>query len=471
MPYVVLDFSPEALEAARERDVLYVDGSGTEDEDLAAAGLERATRARRVVRLRRGQPLHHALGAHARPDLMIVARASDEDAAKKLRLAGADRVVQPYSTAGSEMAKLVAQAAGGGVPRHRLDAAAAPTSCFEEIEVTATCREAGRTIRDLRVRRQTGAMIVALRKRDGTFDTTPEPDATLDVGDVLIAVGTPEELRPLEELFAPREAVAANAVARLATRLGGAGGRAGRARAAERSRARRLRDERRAADSRRRQRRSPRELARGARGRGGGAATRSSARRSPGRASSTSGSTHGLVRRGARARSGRRAGVRRRLRRAAARRSRSRWSPRTRPGRSRSRRRGTARTATRSRACSSSRATRSSASTTTTTPARRWSASARRSRRSGAARSRPRTATAATTSPSSRASDGRPGADDARADRGDARALPHPLRLVGAAERAGDATARVPAAPRHVRGGRRRLGALVRLRRRRGPRR
>ena len=38
-------------------------------------------------------------------------------------------------------------------------------------------------------------MIVALRKRDGTFDTTPEPDATLDVGDVMIAVGTPEELQ------------------------------------------------------------------------------------------------------------------------------------------------------------------------------------------------------------------------------------------------------------------------------------
>jgi Trk K+ transport system NAD-binding subunit len=51
-------------------------------------------------------------------------------------------------------------------------------------------------------------MIVALRKRDGSFDTTPTPDARLDIGDVVIAAGTPEELRRLEELFAPREAVA-----------------------------------------------------------------------------------------------------------------------------------------------------------------------------------------------------------------------------------------------------------------------
>ena len=66
----------------------------------------------------------------------------------------------------------------------------------------------GKSIRDLRIRHETGAMIVALRKGDGTFDTTPEPDAVLDVGDVMIAAGTPDELRPLEELFAPREAVA-----------------------------------------------------------------------------------------------------------------------------------------------------------------------------------------------------------------------------------------------------------------------
>jgi len=49
---------------------------------------------------------------------------------------------------------------------------------------------------------------VALRKADGTFDTTPDPDATLDEHDVLIAVGTEEELRALETLFAPTEAVA-----------------------------------------------------------------------------------------------------------------------------------------------------------------------------------------------------------------------------------------------------------------------
>jgi voltage-gated potassium channel len=86
--------------------------------------------------------------------------------------------------------------------------AGAPELRFEEIEVTRTCGQAGKTIRELNVRSETGALIVALRKKDGSFDTTPTPEAILEVGDVMIAAGTPEELAALEDLFAPAEAVA-----------------------------------------------------------------------------------------------------------------------------------------------------------------------------------------------------------------------------------------------------------------------
>lgn len=207
VPFVVLDFSEDAIDAAREANDLFVEGTGTEDEDLAAAGLATA---RGLVASSDSDAdnLYITLSArNARPDLLIVARASDEDAAKKLRLAGANRVVQPYSTAGKEMAKLVLRPQVAAF-LDMVSTSGGPELLFEEIEVSATCREAGKTIRELKIRNATGAMIVALRKHDGTFDTTPSPDAALEVGDVMIAAGTPEELRRLEELFAPAEAVA-----------------------------------------------------------------------------------------------------------------------------------------------------------------------------------------------------------------------------------------------------------------------
>jgi voltage-gated potassium channel len=81
---------------------------------------------------------------------------------------------------------------------------AGPDLRFEEIEVREDSAQAGRSIRELRIRRTTGAVIVALRGADGTFDTTPNPDRVFELGDVLIAIGTEPELRALEDLFASR---------------------------------------------------------------------------------------------------------------------------------------------------------------------------------------------------------------------------------------------------------------------------
>jgi voltage-gated potassium channel len=205
--YVVLDFNPDAIEYAREHGDLFIEGNGTNDEDLEATGLAYALG---LVASSDSDVdnLYITLSARtARPNLLIVARASDEDVGEKLRRAGADRIVQPYSTAGREMAALVLKpqvaaflevvTGTGGADLH-----------YEEIEVTESSGQAGKSIRELRIRHETGAVIVALRKKDGTFDSTPDPDAVLEAGDVMIAAGSSDELRKLEELFSPREAVA-----------------------------------------------------------------------------------------------------------------------------------------------------------------------------------------------------------------------------------------------------------------------
>jgi voltage-gated potassium channel len=201
VPYVVVDYSEEALAAAKEHGDLFIEGDATKDEHLSQAGLDRA---KGLVASSDSDAdnLYIVLSARSIcPELQIVARASDEDAAKKLRLAGADRVVLPYATAGRTMANLVLKPQVTAF----LDAvttATGPDLHMAEIEIHRTCLQAGKTIRDIRVRHETGAIIVALRKQDGSFDTTPEPDVAIEPGDVIVGVGTTEELQRLEDLFA-----------------------------------------------------------------------------------------------------------------------------------------------------------------------------------------------------------------------------------------------------------------------------
>lgn len=203
----VLDLNHEAVDAARHDGLTCIEGTGTNDADLEAAGLSRA-RGLVVSSDSDVDNLYIALSARSlRPDLLIVARASTEDAATKLLRAGADRIVLPYATAGQEMAKLVLKPQVAAF----LDVVTSfggPDLRFEEIEVTEECGRAGRSIRDLRVRHETGALVVAVRHPDSTFDATPSPDTPLVPGDVLIAVGTASELQQLEELFSPSGTVA-----------------------------------------------------------------------------------------------------------------------------------------------------------------------------------------------------------------------------------------------------------------------
>jgi voltage-gated potassium channel len=201
-PYVVLDFSEDAIEAAREHGDHFIEGNATDDDDLQGAGLAHA---QGVVAASDSDAdnLYITLSARAaRPDLLVVARASNEDAARKLRLAGADRVVQPYAAAGRAMANLMLKPQVTAFIDVVTTAASGTDLRFEELEIPSGFGHAGRTIGQLRIRGATGAVVVAVRKRDGHFETTPNPDMTLEPGDVLIAAGTDDELQALDELFA-----------------------------------------------------------------------------------------------------------------------------------------------------------------------------------------------------------------------------------------------------------------------------
>ena len=206
IPYNVVELAPHQSALARARGELLVEGSATEDGVLAEAGLDRAKGLVACLGSDADNVYVVLTARGARPNLHIAARAAEDDAIEKLRRAGADRIVSPYQTAGRELATMLLKpqvaafldvAAGAGAPEFRL----------EQIEVTPSCASCGRTIRDLRIREVTGALVVAHRRGAGTFDTRPDPDLVLEPGDVLIGVGTDSEIGALEDLFRPTEAV------------------------------------------------------------------------------------------------------------------------------------------------------------------------------------------------------------------------------------------------------------------------
>jgi voltage-gated potassium channel len=191
-PYVVIDADPENREAAYAPGVRFILARPSDDEALREAGIERA---RAVVACvdSDAENIFIALSARElRPDIAIVARASQEEAESKLRRAGADRVISPYKASGTEMARLALHPNVTGT----MDVAAEYR--LEEITVQVGSVGAARTIGDVRG----GSFIVGVRHADGSFRPQPAPETVLAEGDVVMAIGTQRTLERLEELFA-----------------------------------------------------------------------------------------------------------------------------------------------------------------------------------------------------------------------------------------------------------------------------
>jgi voltage-gated potassium channel len=174
-------------------------GDATEDRVLESAGLSRARALVAALDTDAGNLFVTVSARSLRPDLFIVARARAEGSEEKLRRAGADRVVNPQSIGGARIAAFVLQP---NVTEF-LDIVMHDRALefrLEEVTVPSGSGIAGQSIRDVHLRDRTGALVLALREPDGAFNTNPSPDTMICAGQVLIAIGTVEELTALEQL-------------------------------------------------------------------------------------------------------------------------------------------------------------------------------------------------------------------------------------------------------------------------------
>jgi voltage-gated potassium channel len=189
------------LEADRVADVPYptVVGDATLDATLRAAGIEHADS---LIAALEGdaQNLFVTLSARAIvPKLFIVARARKDESVPKLANAGADRVVNPQELGAARMASFVARpnvAEFIDVVMHERSL----EFRMQELDVPERSVLAGQTLRDANLRQKTGVLVLALRLVDGTFTTNPDPDTLIEPHQVIIAVGTDDDLESLMKL-------------------------------------------------------------------------------------------------------------------------------------------------------------------------------------------------------------------------------------------------------------------------------
>lgn len=188
---VVIDEEAPRLEWAATHGLLTLQGDATDEDVLRRAGVEHAAA---LVTAIRSDPanLYVVLSAKGlRPDLQVIARASDESAARKMRRAGADEVVNPYQLSGNRIAGLM-------LAPHlsRFLAGTVASEHFTVREVSVPPRFVGQSVEELG--KQTGALVVAIW-RDGQ-PLRARGGETFAAGDTLLLAGASAEVEAVEGL-------------------------------------------------------------------------------------------------------------------------------------------------------------------------------------------------------------------------------------------------------------------------------
>jgi voltage-gated potassium channel len=193
---VVVEADPERAEAVPG---LWVCGDATDDAVMTAAGLERAASVVTAVDSDAANLFITLSARDRRDDLFIVSRVRDDANEAKLRQAGANRIVNPQEIGGGRIAAL---ALAPNVADF-LDVVMHDGSLefrLADITVPESSPLAGKSLRDAQVRDRTGALVLAIRNEGGEFTTNPAPESELRQGDVLIAIGTQDQLEELQQL-------------------------------------------------------------------------------------------------------------------------------------------------------------------------------------------------------------------------------------------------------------------------------
>jgi voltage-gated potassium channel len=203
VPFVVIDSEMESVQRAQAEGYTAYQGDATLDDTLLKVGIERAMCI--VAALPSdAENLYIVLSAKTlNSGIRVIARASTEEALQKLRRGGADEVISPYITGGKRMAAAALRPQVLDFVDGILTGADRQLYMEEFLLDPAFCPFVGQTLQKARLRSQSGALVLAIRRLDGTLIGGPTGDTVLMSGDRLIGMGTAEQLRSLNQILGP----------------------------------------------------------------------------------------------------------------------------------------------------------------------------------------------------------------------------------------------------------------------------
>lgn len=197
---VIIETNPAEKENLEESKVKFLIGDTSSEELLIKAGIHSA---KGVICVTGSDAVNVFITLTAKalnPNAFIVSRATYEDVESRLKKAGADVVFSPYIVGARRMAASVLKPNAVEF----LDLVMQSKNMellLEEITVKKNSKLYNKSLKESDIRKKTGVLVLCIKKSNSELLTNPPSSAVICENDVLIVLGTPEQLQQMLAVY------------------------------------------------------------------------------------------------------------------------------------------------------------------------------------------------------------------------------------------------------------------------------
>lgn len=190
LPYVLIELDKEKAAGADHAGHLVIQGDATDEATLLVARIGVARSLVCVLPSDADNVYVTLTGRNMNKGLFITARAERSTTEKKLKQAGADRVVSPQVIGASRITNLLTRPTTIEI----LELVAGRQSVDLEMNEVLLADDAsilGQTLAQVDAQNRAGVMIVGVKRKDGNLIVHPDPQTKIHPSDTLVILGKP----------------------------------------------------------------------------------------------------------------------------------------------------------------------------------------------------------------------------------------------------------------------------------------
>lgn len=203
IPFVLIEKSPEILEKFRMkyplRTNLYIIGDATDDQSLIDAGIKFASTLIPVLSNDADNLFTTMSAKFLNPNLNIISRVNDVNNQIKLKKAGASTVLSPHELTAKRLFNLAINSNITALTELMDHYPNAKGLVLAKLKIKENSILIGKNLIEAKIPKKTGLIIIGIGL-ENKIHFNPEPQFILGVNETLVVMGSPEQIKKLEEI-------------------------------------------------------------------------------------------------------------------------------------------------------------------------------------------------------------------------------------------------------------------------------